>query len=206
MSWKVFSTWGLVISLEKSVFLPSTLCSPSTHFADVLKWHKCLVPHLYVPKISHPKPVLLNLTFLPYFLPWCILTWMCNSGPSPASLLLSFPSRWRTMWATIHFLKQLTSWVSTGSMGTRVTCVCLAWTCCLYGGWQQDHMGLKRLHLLSHAKDVDMGPAATCHKTPTRPDSINYWWDRKGVSDPGCYSSTISNAIFYVFIKKWFTV
>lgn len=65
MSWKVFSTRGLVIPLEKSVFLPSTLCSPSTHFADVLKWHKCLVPHLYVLKISHPKHVLLNLTFLP---------------------------------------------------------------------------------------------------------------------------------------------
>lgn len=203
MSWKFFSTWGLVISLEKSVFLPSTLCSPSTHFADVLKWHKCLVPHLYVPKISHPKPILLNLTFLPSLVhpDLDVQQW-----PVSCLFLIIMPSRWRTMWATIHFLKQLTSWVSTGSMGTRVTCICLAWTCCLYGGWQQDHMGLKRLHLLSHAKDVDMGPAATCHKTPTRPDSINYLWDRKGVPDPGCYSSTISNAIFYVFIKKWLTV
>lgn len=179
------------------------LCPPSTHFADGLKQRKCLVPHLYVPKISQTKPVLLNLTFLPS------LMYPDLDVQQWPSFCLSF----------IIIAKQMQNIVSNRAFSEAAD---IMGESRQYGDKGNVHMScmnllsLWRMTTRSHRAEK-VTPAEPCvrcwhgssshlSQNPTRSDYINYWWDIKGVPDPDCCSSTLSNANFFVFIKKWLTV
>lgn len=161
------------------------------------------VLYLYVPKISHPNPLLLNLTFLPSLMhpdldvqQWPI-SWLSliiiaiqmknnvsNHAFSEAADIMGENRQYGDN-GNMHmsWMNLLSSWrMTTRSHRAEKVTPAEPWERCWHGS--SSHLS----------------------QNPTRSDYINYWWDRRRIPDPDCCSSTLSNANFYVFVKKWFTV